>query len=207
MKNFIGAGILPYAIRYEGNKAKPLTSESSDKGNKAKPLTSESSDKGELVFLLGLGNRKMDKNKLYSDFGGGREDKETPSMTAYREFIEETMDMMGNNTKIKNLLKNPSVLHICDNTYHEYIIKIDFNEDITNTYNRIINKLKECMIYKNNKYLTIPSCPVGLLEKIEMRWFTAKEIYENKEKMRPIFFKTFSGFYNKVRLDKKIKNK
>nr|QBK89286.1 MAG: NUDIX domain protein [Mimivirus LCMiAC02] len=178
MKKFIGAGILPYAIRHGS----------------------------ELVFLLGLENRKKDKNKLYSDFGGRREKNETPSATAYREFVEETMDMMGNNAKIKELLKNPSVLHISDNTYHEYIIKIDFNEDITNTYNRIINMLKKCMKYKNKKYLTIPSCPVGLLEKTEMCWFTAKEIYENKKKMRPIFFKTFSGFYNKVKFDKIKKN-
>ena len=59
MKDFIGAGILPYAIREDN----------------------------ELVFLLGLENSKIDKNRLYSDFGGGREEKETPSATAYREFI------------------------------------------------------------------------------------------------------------------------
>jgi len=179
MKKFIGAGILPYAIRQDNQD-------------------------NDLVFLLGLENHKKDKNKLYSDFGGRREKKETPSATAYREFVEETMDMMGNNAEIKKLLNNPSVLHIADNTYHEYIIKIDFNEDITNTYNRIINMLKKCN--KNKKYITISSCPVGLLEKAEMRWFTAKEIYENKNKMRPIFFKTFSSFYNKVKYDKIKKN-
>ena len=142
----------------------------------------------ELVFLLGLET----KNNLYSDFGGKRDGNESPATTAYREFVEETMDMMGNNNEIKKLLKNPSDLYISDNTSHEYIIKVKFNEDITNTYNRIINKLKKCII----------SCPIGLLEKVEMRWFTPKEIYENKKKMRPIFFKTFSSFYNKVKYDK-----
>jgi len=171
INGFIGAGILPYA--YDPYKG--------------------------LVFLLGLENKGTDKtrNGLYSDFGGGRDDNESPKETAFREFVEETMNAFGDD--IKYSLNNPTLLYINKNSYHEYLIKIDYNKHISDTFNRIMKKMELCMTYKkykNHKNLTIQTCPTGLVEKTEFRWFTSNEIITNKDKIRPVFYKTFVGIIN-----------
>ena len=164
--NYIGAGVLLYA----------------SKGNK-------------LYFLLGKENdgNNSRRNNLYADFGGGREDGEKPHQTAYREFVEESMNAFGRNKFFKKSIKNPTL--IFEHTkYFEYVIKIDYNEDIPNTYNRIIETLDVCMDYrkyKGSKQLTIKSCPHGLLEKSKLRWISKEDILNNRKKFRKDFHDMF----------------
>ena len=174
-KKFIGAGILPFATNTNGD----------------------------LVFLLGLENDGTDKsrNNLYSDFGGGREKNEKPEQTAYREFIEESMNAIGQNTLIKKAIKNPPLLHISNNNYHEYVIRIKYDKNMSDTFNRIMKKMDKCMInkkYKKHTHRIIQSCPVGLGEKVKFKWFTPSEIIKNKKKIRPVFYKTFIGIKNQL---------
>jgi len=168
MTKFIGAGILPYAIN----------------------------DKEKLVFLLGKENDGTDKkrNNLYSDFGGGKEGGERPIHTAYREFVEETMNAIGNNTEIKKALRNPTLLHIANNGYYQYLIEIPYDDMIVNTFNRVMDEISRCMVdkkYRGHTHRSISSCPVGLVEKIKFKWFKPSEIIKNKRMMRPDFYKTF----------------
>nr|QBK88387.1 MAG: NUDIX domain protein [Mimivirus LCMiAC01] len=167
---FVGAGILIYATKPDGH----------------------------IVFLLGKENKGTDdaRNGLYSDFGGHREKNEKPIDTAYREFKEETMNAIGKGELIKKMLKKPTMLYIGDNNYHEYIIKLEYNDDLPGIYNRIMKELEKCMTYKkyrNHKHLSIPTCPIGLCEKSEFKWFKPSEIIKNKHKMRPVFYKTFEN--------------
>ena len=120
---FVGAGILIYATKPDGH----------------------------IVFLLGKENKGTDdaRNGLYSDFGGHREKNEKPIDTAYREFKEETMNAIGKGELIKKMLKKPTMLYIGDNNYHEYIIKLEYNDDLPGIYNRIMKELEKCMTYKN----------------------------------------------------------
>jgi len=173
---FIGAGILPFAT----NK------------------------KGDLVFLLGLETDGTDKSKnnLYCDFGGGKEKNEKPKQTAYREFLEESMNAVCNNTLIKKALKYPPVIYVSDDGYFEYVIRIKYDKSMSKTYNRIMKKMGRCMIdkkYKGHTHKSIPSCPTGLMEKAKFKWFTPFEIIKNKNLMRPVFFKTFLGILKQLR--------
>jgi hypothetical protein len=170
---FIGAGILPYATN----------------------------TKGELVFLLGLENEGTDesRNNLWSDFGGSKDRGETPEQTAYREFIEESMNAIGDNEKIKKSLKHPTILYISDNKYYQYVIRIEYDNDKIDTFNRIMDKMSNCMKnkrYKKHTHRTILSCPVGLVEKVKFSWFKPSEILKNKHEIRPIFYSTFLGIIN-----------
>ncbi len=172
---FRGAGVLPYAIH-----------------------------RGNVWFLLGLENEGTDKtrNNLYSDFGGGKEKGETPEETAYREFVEESMNAIGNNNKIKMALKNPPIVYK-NKGYYEYLIKIKYDNSLTKTYNRILSELGRCMVdkrYKGHTHKSIVSCPVGLVEKVKFKWFKPDEIIKNKKRMRPVFYDTFTGILNKYNI-------
>lgn len=171
--NFIGAGVLPYSF----NK------------------------KDELVFLLGLEYR-LDKNgkkiRFYSDFGGHRENNEMPIKTAYREFEEESMGVLGKKDDIMKLLNNPKKI-VKSNNYYEYLIPIEYNMSIIKTYNTLIKHLDRCMISNNKKVKFIPTCPIGLLEKVRLRWFTKNEILKNKKIIRSEFYITFKKLLNELK--------
>jgi len=177
--NFIGAGVLLYA----------------EVGNK-------------IYFLLGKENKGNNKkrNNLYADFGGRKEGNEKPHQTAYREFVEESMNAFGRNKFFKKSVKNPTL--IFEHTkYFEYVIKIEYNEDIPNTYNRLYDMLGDCMSYRKyrgSRQLSIKSCPHGLLEKSKFKWFTKEEILNNKSQFRPDFHNMFKRLV--ISLESVIKN-
>ncbi len=169
MEHFIGAGILPYA--FNENK--------------------------ELVFLLGLeeAGTNQTRNSMWSDFGGRREKSENPHETAIREFCEESMNALCTEDTIRKLMKKPSYVYK-NNGYVEYIVRLDYNSDVINCYNRIMknfDKCRKCKYRHKHKSHTIPSCPIGLAEKIQLRWFTRQEI-EHEKNLRPAFRQT----YNKI---------
>lgn len=131
-------------------------------------------DKNSIYFLLGRENHE----KLFSDFGGGRDKKEQPHETAYREFVEETMNSLDGNEKIKNELQKTETVFINEG-YHTFLVEVEKNDTVVTTYNRIFDKLSKCR------------CPVGLCEKSEFKWFTPSEILENEKLMRPKFFDSY----------------
>ena len=175
--NFIGAGILIYAKRPDGC----------------------------IVFLLGKENKGTDtsRNGLYSDFGGHRDNNENPIDTAYREFKEETMNAIGKNELILKILEKPRLLYVGDKNYHEYVIQLDYDEHLPGIYNRIMKELENCMTYKKyrkHKHLSLSTCPVGLCEKSELKWFKPSEIFKNKRKIRPVFYKTFKNVLKRMKV-------
>jgi hypothetical protein len=172
---FIGAGVLPYAYKNDGS----------------------------LVFLLGMDTRGSDKTRSfkYSDFGGRREKDETHRMTAYREFIEETLDVYGKHNDIKHMINHPSILYKSKNTYYEFVIRIKYDKNMSDIFNRILNQIKKCMRYKDNK-IFLPTCPTGYIEKIKLKWFTPQEILKNKDNFRPVFYETFKDIFKRLKQKK-----
>jgi hypothetical protein len=145
-----------------------------------------------LVFLLGKENKLLnypDSNK-YCDFGGHREKNETIIETAIREFDEESMGSIMDINTIKKKLLDPSTFYVIINNYVQYVVKIEYNETIPLVYNRIRNKLENCMKYSINNYYRIPTCPTGYLEKSEMKWFTLNDIKNEIKSIRKVFIPT-----------------
>ena len=184
MEQFKAAGILPYA-HHNGN----------------------------IYFLLGRENYNIEiipenndlipnKEGKFCDFGGSRDPEDNDSKaTAIREFYEESMGIIMDKDTIKEKLEDIStfIYYNKKKYYVQYAVQIDYNEDIPIYYNRVRQYLDKCMTYKQvntitNKHFfrqTIPCCPEGYIEKIEMKWMTIKEIIKNIDTMREEFRKSF----------------
>ena len=133
-------------------------------------------ENNKLYFLLG----KEKYEQLFSDFGGGVDHGEKPYETAYREFVEETMNSLKETEEVKRkLYKSEDQLSYFNQGYYTYLIEISKDDQVVNSYNRIFNNLANC------------KCPVGLCEKSEFRWFTPEEILKNEKLMRPKFFDSY----------------
>lgn len=173
MSKYIGAGILPYAKRSDGI----------------------------YVFMLGRENEGSDPNKSnrWADFGGGSENKDkNPEETALREYLEETMDAFGDKDYMEKALQNPDMVYI-NKRYYEYLILIEHDQKSVDIYNRIMSRLELCKkdkMYRGQRYRTLVTCPEGLAEKSQIKWFTANDILKNKDKMRPEFYSTFKHILN-----------
>ena len=143
-------------------------------------------------FLLGKEQIKKGwkgSNK-WSDFGGGRESKEQPIDTASREFYEETMGIFGNQKSIYNLMKKHKDLKVKLQNGNAYIyllpiVKIFPNDenkkDITNLgtiFHNIVRYFRSCSRdLEGDGFQTIPTCPNGWYEKMEIKWFSVPELY------------------------------
>jgi hypothetical protein len=136
-------------------------------------------------ILILLGKEQKTKYTLFSDFGGYKNKNETSQQTAIREFEEETMNILINSDHLKKIINKLPYFFNKKNKYMNYILKIDYTIDNIITYNKIRNKLNDCLP-KSIKYNF-----GGCFEKTELKWFTQKNILENKHLMRPDFFRSF----------------
>jgi len=130
---------------------------------------------GKIMILLG-----KEKNGLYSDFGGHKKSNETSKETAIREFSEETLNFIINKSFFKEKWKCKS-LYNKKHKYMCYILKINCNsvEKNIKSFNTAVSVLIR------NKRMHAYN-----IEKIYLRWFTLKEIIDNKSIMRTDFFNT-----------------
>jgi hypothetical protein len=143
--NFIGAGILLYSYN----------------------------QLGELVFLLGREfrpNSKSNHNK-FSDFGGVRNDHESPAQTAIREFYEETLNLIS----IDVYQLKHSLVSVFDN-YYMFIVQIPYDSNLPFVYQNIANSI----LISNN-----------FIEKSEIKWLNVQDIIYNKQYMRSFFYYHF----------------
>jgi len=138
--------------------------------------------KNELYFLFGLENENAD-TPGWADFGGGCESNETPYQTALREGYEETSGFL----KPKELVKN-GVYKMVNHTYHLFIVKHAYDEDIVKYFNRMHKFVKE---KKPDLLNTV------LFEKQKIEWFT---IHDMKKR-----HKEFRAFYQEI-VDRLIEN-
>jgi 8-oxo-dGTP pyrophosphatase MutT (NUDIX family) len=135
----------------------------------------------ELCFLFGKENPMEDSAKGYSDFGGGLEKGETPFQGALREGSEELTGFLGNKKELRKLIKNNGgVYHVLLGTYHIHMFHLPYDENLPKYYNQnhmfLWNKMDKHLL-NNSK----------LFEKIEIQWFTIKEMKEQTHAFREFY--------------------
>ena len=136
--------------------------------------------KGELYFLFGKENSLAD-TPGWSDFGGGVDPGESVYQTAMREGGEELTGFLGNGKQIGSFIKkNGGVYKMKYETYHVHLFHLPYNEDLVKHYNDNHQFLWERM---NKQFLT----NTKLFEKIEIKWFSLREMKKNRNKFRNFY--------------------
>jgi 8-oxo-dGTP pyrophosphatase MutT (NUDIX family) len=129
----------------------------------------------QIYYLLG---KEVSVNK-YSDFGGSKEDDETPLQTAVREGYEELSGILGSKYNIEKLIKTNLIYKLTHKHFTSYIVLIDYDNNLPFYFNnqfKFIKKHFPHLIDKN-----------GMFEKSEINWFTLDDIKNNRNKIRGFF--------------------
>jgi 8-oxo-dGTP pyrophosphatase MutT (NUDIX family) len=136
--------------------------------------------KGEIYFLFGKENSLAD-TPGWSDFGGGVDPGESVYQTAMREGGEELTGFLGNGKQIGSFIKkNGGVYKMQYETYHVHLFHLPYNADLVQHYNDNHQFLWERM---NKQFLT----NTKLFEKIEIKWFSLREMKKNRNKFRNFY--------------------
>ena len=154
-------------------------------------------EKGELCFLFGKENPMEDSAKGFSDFGGGLEKGESPFQGALREGSEELTGFLGNKKELRKLIKkNGGTHHVLIGTYHVHMFYLPYDENLPKYYNRnhmfLWNKMNKIMLNDSK-----------LFEKIEIKWFTLKDMKQRKGEFRD-FYKTMVDHFISIEDDLKM---
>jgi 8-oxo-dGTP pyrophosphatase MutT (NUDIX family) len=128
---------------------------------------------GELLFLFGLENEKEVDAKGWSDFGGGCEKNETPYQTAIREGREETSGFL-----IPKELVKQGVFKMVHDTYHIFVVKMQYDMNICKYFNRAHEFVKE---KKPDLLGTV------FFEKQKIEWFSIKDIVHRRGEFREFY--------------------
>lgn len=150
-------------------------------------------EKRQLVFLLGKEHpeRGWSDQLTYGDFGGTPELSDNNLMqTAIREGYEESMGFFGS---MKDIEDNIRLInrYFYDKTAMVFLIYVPYNKILPNYFHHVYNYTHTCMRLTRKEKPFIPSCPKGFHEKVEIQWFTPKQIIKNKKQMRPAFYRFF----------------
>ena len=147
-------------------------------------------EKGDLCFLFGKENPMEDSAKGFSDFGGGLEKGETPFQCALREGSEELTGFLGNKKELRKLIKkNGGVYHVLIGTYHVHMFHLPYDENLPKYYNQnhmfLWNRMDKHMLNDSK-----------LFEKIEIQWFTLKDMKQRKSEFREFYRTMVDHFIN-----------
>jgi hypothetical protein len=146
-----------------------------------------------LYFLFGKENKYAD-TPGWSDFGGGKDNNETPIQTALREGTEEFTGFLGGEKDIKKLLK-AGVYKIEFNTgsssgspYTMHIFPMEYDAKLPMYYNnnqRFLHKKMSPKLMKESK----------VFEKSEIKWMTADDVHKNCKQFRIYFQQACNRLY------------
>ena len=168
---------------------------------------------GKIMILLGReSNGYSEQGHNWDTFGGGREDADkTPKDTAIREFDEETMGVFGDMDWVRDHLL-PVHAHLKSTDHYIYILRMPHDPAITETYNRILAKMRNCFRTKKIKKregdrevaaLYLPTCPTGLFEKTQLSWYPVDQILASPNMLRehsarclPTMFRKIAKYLN-----------
>ena len=134
------------------------------------------------LFLL-FGREVQDK--MWGDFGGGREGKETRFQTAIREGCEELDGFLGCESSLKKLVTDNLIAQVDTEKLRTYIFEIKYDENLPlyfNNHHKFINKH---LPHKVNKK--------GLFEKSQIKWFSIAELKKARATFRPFYRKVLDN--------------
>jgi len=137
---------------------------------------------GKLYFLFGKENKFEKSAPGFSDFGGGSDNNEQFLETAIREAGEELTGFLGDDNKVRKMLKKNGTYNIDYNhnkgfkPYRMHIFYFEYNPWLTYYYNnnqRFLQKNLPTKVFKTTK----------IFEKSEIRWICVDDL----KGMRPQF--------------------
>jgi len=135
--------------------------------------------RGRIYFLFG---REAHDGK-WSDFGGGKEGKETHWQTAMREGSEELNGFFGSASEVAELVKNHGVIELHSEGYTTFVFEIDYDDNLPHYFaknHRFIKKHLPREVTKNN----------GLFEKSAVAWFSLSEMRRSRQFFRHFYRRT-----------------
>jgi hypothetical protein len=135
---------------------------------------------GCVTFLLG-----RDYRNKYSDFGGRCDQHDEYHIdTAAREFYEETCGTIYDEDIVRHKIKDSHIVHSLSymgNPYYMYLVYVPYSNEMCTRFHDIRRFL--------NNNITIDK---RFKEKLDIRWFTIDDIFNKKEAMRQVFFRTIN---------------
>ena len=107
---------------------------------------------GKIWFLFGKENKFEKSAPGFSDFGGGKDNNETPLETAIREGGEELTGFLGTDEQLKKQLKAHGTYNIdfAENKYRTHIFPMKYDPYLEKYYN---NNQKFIKIGKSKDFL------------------------------------------------------
>ena len=115
----------------------------------------------------------------WSDFGGGKENNETPFKTAIREGCEELSGFLGCKAELERKVKNNKIMHLRAVTYNSYLFEIPYDPNLPIYYNNNFTFIK-----KTFPHLLATN---GMFEKSEIKWFELNKLRNNRWQFRPFY--------------------
>ena len=115
-----------------------------------------------------------------SDFGGGKEGRETPYRTAVREGWEESAGFLGTKQDIRNLIKHHKVGRVHYNKYTTYLVQIPYDAHLPKKFSAHFKRNKRenpDVVYNKN----------GLFEKDKLMWLSFDKLREKMHQFRPFY--------------------
>jgi len=130
---------------------------------------------GKIYFLMG---KEGDSNE-WSDFGGGKERKETPFQTALREGVEELNGFLGIQVDMSKLMRSHRFDTIKHQTFTTYMVEIPYDPMLPYYFNSNYKFMKQRLPHLIGKN--------GLFEKSEIRWVDVNELRKLRRYARPFY--------------------
>ena len=139
------------------------------------------------LFVVLLGRER--EERLWADFGGSGENRESQFMTAIREGGEELNGYFGTGKRLNTLIRKNQIAEIkngekYDNRYASYLFKIPYSDELPQYFNNNDQFIREKIPHE---IVRSKKTHNGLFEKDEIRWFTVRDIGKNLAMFRPHF--------------------
>lgn len=156
----------------------------------------------QIIFLLGLENNtpynKTDIN-LYSEIHGQIMNEESINQAFERIIFEKTMNLIDTDNFEKIIHKLPYVIDL-PNQKIVFALNINYssNENIPKYFNKIFAYLNMCTSSNTFGHTIIESCPIGFLDKSELKWFNFTDIKKQENIFSLNFYKNLTLIINKI---------
>ena len=153
------------------------------------------------LILLGKESHNGRLNKtdtgLYSEFYGNVNNEESIPQAAGRILFEKSMNMIIEASEFEKLIIDNKINYKINHNNIIFLYKIDYNEFkyITSFFNKIYNYFFKCTTDNSMNTWNIDSCPIGFMDKSELKWFNYKDIIEQQDKIKKNFFENMFLVY------------
>jgi hypothetical protein len=123
---------------------------------------------------------------------------ETIEQATSRTIFEKTMNLIIEPDDFEKII--PTLPYIIDNDKIIFTYKIDYDEykNIAKYYNKIFAYLNLCTSNNTFGHTYIETCPIGFLDKSELRWFTYNDIHNQEKLFNDKFYLNLNKIINNI---------